>query len=214
MSIDLDGELAHYNKFVWHPSETHLAHKFKNESSLLDKPLSTNSSVPGNIHSPEYLDFWIQVLKVDENFVRFLKDGYALPFKNGIPPPSVFSKNNKSFMEKKQFGIEEIERLEKLGCIYKVDVQPTIVLPLSVVHSGKWRLVVDVSRHLNQYLEERHVKLETLDDAELSVEQGDYQAISDLDSGYWHESSLCLVKPWAGKPNLSNNFLLSCKQVL
>ena len=65
-------------------------------------------------------------------------------------------------------------------------MQPTIVLPLSVVHSGKWRLVVDASRHLNQYLEKKHVKLETLDDAELQVEKGDFQAISDLDSGYWH----------------------------
>ena len=35
-------------------------------------------------------------------------------------------------------------------------------------------------------MEERHVKLETLDEAELSVQEGDFQAISDLDSGYWH----------------------------
>ena len=112
MKLDLDGELAHYSKFIWHPEETHLAEEFKNESSLLDKPLSTDSKVQGNIHSPEYLDFWEQVLKVDLNFVRFLKEGYALPFKNGVPPPSVFAKNNRSFREKKQFGVEEIKRLE------------------------------------------------------------------------------------------------------
>ena len=100
MNLDLDEELDQCNKFICHPTETHLAHEFKNQSSLLDKPLSTNSSVPGNIHSPEYLDYWIQVLKVSENFVRFLKYGYALPFKNDVPSPSVFSKNNNSFYEK------------------------------------------------------------------------------------------------------------------
>ena len=60
------------------------------------------------------------------------------------------------------------------------------MLPLSVVYSNKVRMVVDASRHMNDYLEQRKVKLETLDDAELVVEEGDYQAISDLDSGYWH----------------------------
>ena len=154
MEVDLDREGILYNEVAWHASEKHLAHELKNDSSLLDKPLSTNSSVPGSIHKPEHLEFWRQVLRVDENFIRFLEDGYALSFKGNVPPPSAFAKNNKSFMEKKDFGIEEIKRLEKLGCIYKVKVQPTIVLPLSVVHSGKWRLVVDASRHLNKYLEE------------------------------------------------------------
>ena len=186
MKVDLEDDLEYCRGFMYHPKETHLAKEFKNQSRLLNKPLSTNVNVPGNIHSPKFLPFWKEVLKVSDNFARFLQDGYALPFIDGVPPPAAFSRNNKSFYDKEEFGIEEIKRLEKLGCIYKVDVRPTIVLPFSVVHSGKWRLVVDGSRHINPYLEEKHVKLETLDEAELVVQEGDFQAISDLDSGYWH----------------------------
>ena len=186
MNFQWEDDIMQSNKAVFYNSETYLAQEFKNESSLLSKPLSTNSAVPGNIHNPEFFEYWVQVLKVDPNFQRFLKEGYALQFKDGIPPPPVLATNNKSFLEKKEFGIEEILRLEKLGCIYPVNEQPEIVLPLSVVYSNKWRLVVDASRHINPYIEQRHVKLETLDEAELSVKQGDFQAISDLDSGYWH----------------------------
>ena len=166
------------SKIVWHETETHLAQELKNESSLLAKPLSTNILVPGNIHNPEYFDFWVKVLNVGPNFQKFLQQGYALQFIDGIPPPSVMAQNNKSFLENKDFGIKEVNRLEQLGCIYRVTEQPHVVLPLSVVFSNKWRLVVDASRHLNPFVEKRHVKLETLDEAELMVRQGDFQAIS------------------------------------
>ena len=89
-------------------------------------------------------------------------------------------------MDNRGFGINEILRLEKLGCIYKVEERPYIVMPLTVVYSTKWRLVVDASRNLNDFLEVRHVKLENLEQAEFSVQEGDFQTISDLDSGYWH----------------------------
>ena len=163
-----------------------MADELKNESSILDKPLSTNKEVPGNINREKFYDYWTQILKVDDNLARMLVTGYALPFKNGCPPPSSMLRNNKSFLENASFGIEEIKRLEKLGCIYRVEEQPYIVLPLSVVFSTKWRLVVDASRNLNKFLEERKVKLESLEQAEFAVLEGDFQSISDLDSGYWH----------------------------
>ena len=183
---------------VWGEGETYLAKELKNDSRLLKKPLCTNIKVPASIHNEKYFDFWAKVLKVDLNFQKFLKQGYVIPFENGNPPPSSMTKNNKSFLKNKEFGIQEIIRLEKLGCIYRVEKQPKIVLPLSVVYSGKWRLVVDASRHLNPYLEKRHVKLETLDDAELQVQKGDYQAVSDLDSGYWHILLHEVSQPYVG----------------
>ena len=70
---------------------------------MLEKPLTTNSQVPGNIHNPMYFNFWKDVLGVDENFQKFLKEGYPLPFINDIPPPSVFSRNNRSFLENVDF---------------------------------------------------------------------------------------------------------------
>ena len=177
MDFNFENDLSQSRKFKWPHSEPHLAEVFKNESKMLEKPLTTNSQVPGNIHNPKFFNFWKDDLGVDENFQKFLKEGYPLPFINDIPPPSVFSRNNRSFMENLEFGIEEIKRLEKLGCIYPVEEQPEIVLPLSVVYSTKVRMVVDASRHLNDYLVPRKVKLETLDDADLVVEEGDCQAI-------------------------------------
>ena len=80
----------------------------------------------------------------------------------------------------------ELSRIEDLGCIKKVNVQPHIVLPLSVVYSTKWRLVVDASRHLNPYLFKRTVKLDTLPKANQGVIKNSYASIQDLDGGYWH----------------------------
>ena len=123
-----------------------------NDSALLSKPLSTNTDVPGNIHKECFFDFWVKVLKVDSSFQTFLKEGYAIPFEGGVPPPRSLRKNNRSFLENKEFAITEIHRLEKLKCIYRTDEQPEVVLPLSVVYSKKWRLVVDASQNLNPYV--------------------------------------------------------------
>ena len=48
-------------------------------------------------------------------------------------------------MQNREFGYNELLRLEALGCISRVDVKPYIVLPMSVVFSKKLRLVVDAS---------------------------------------------------------------------
>ena len=77
----------------------------------------------------------------------------------------------------------ELLRLEALGCVARVEQRPYIVLPLSVVFSKKLRLVVDASRGLNPFLEDRKVKLEDLNTAEDVLEENEYQTKSDLDSG-------------------------------
>ena len=82
MNFNVDDDIVQASKSVWHETETHLAHELKNESSLLSKPLSTNSAVPGNIHQPQYLDFWTKVLNVDDNFKSFLIYKFAFPKNN------------------------------------------------------------------------------------------------------------------------------------
>ena len=70
--------------------------------------------------------------------------------------------------------------------ISRVYSQPYVTLPLSVVFSKKFRLVVDASRALNPYLKNRKIKLENLDIAEQLLQEGDWMTTIDLDSGYWH----------------------------
>ena len=48
------------------------------------------------------------------------------------------------------------------------------------------RLVVDASRHINPYVSKRKASLEDLGDMSQLIEEGDYIAVDDLDSGYWH----------------------------
>ena len=75
---------------------------------------------------------------------------------------------------------------ERIGCAVRVKEQPYIVLPLSAVWSNKWRLVIDASRGLNPFLQHRHVRLESLADAELAVKPNDWQTKTDFASAYWH----------------------------
>ena len=61
-----------------------------------------------------------------------------------------------------------------------------LILPLLVVYSNKLRLVVDASRHINPFVTKRKVRLNLLDDFAFLVQEGDYLAVDNLDSGYLH----------------------------
>ena len=87
---------------------------------------------------------------------------------------------------KRVLAWEELNRLESLGCLQKVDGPSYLELHLSVVYSNKWRLVVDASRHLNPFLRKRTIKLEDLSAMADLVQQDDFLSTDDLDSGYWH----------------------------
>lgn len=180
----MDCENIDFRPFVFEDLEEDVAKMLVNNSNYVGKKLSTDSRVPGRINNPEFFSFWKDELKASDYILDVIKNGYKIPFKS-IPPPS-FCDNNKSMLKEKDFAYQELLRLESLGCISRVKERPYIVLPLSVVFSKKQRLVVDASRHLNPFIEDRKVKLEDLEVGEKMMKQGDYQTSDDLDSGYWH----------------------------
>ena len=59
-------------------------------------------------------------------------------------------------------------------------------MPLTAVFSHKMRLVVDASQGLNEFLEKRDVVLEDLTTLSEIVEEEDWIAVDNFDSGYWH----------------------------
>ena len=61
-----------------------------------------------------------------------------------------------------------------------------VEIPFSVLFSNKTCLVVDASRHLNQYVKKKHNKIDSLEDFATLVDSGDWISVDDLDSGYWH----------------------------
>ena len=164
--------------------DSHLVDELVNDSDYVGRKLSTNVSVPGNIGKPQFREFWLNKLKPSDLVKEVVTEGYKLPFKT-IPPPS-FEGNNRSARNDMSFVRAEIERLEKLGCISRVEDQPYLVLPLSSVYSKKKRLVVDGSRALNPFLHHRRVRLQDHREVSNFVKSGDWFTVDDLDSGYWH----------------------------
>ena len=129
-----------------------------NEAAYSGKKLSTNVKVPGRLKKdPGFANFYEDVLHADPEVIATVREGYYFPFE--IQPPECrFTKNNRSCMDKQEFAWAELQRLEKLGCVERVEGPSFLELPLSVVFSNKWRLVVDASRHLNPFLKKRKIK--------------------------------------------------------
>lgn len=142
------------------------------------KALTTDSKVPGRIRGKqeEYRE-----LGAEEYIIDLVTNGYKLVFEDEPPPPS-FTPNNRSALEDPAFVRAELDRLELLGCIERVEEPPRVVLPLSRVYSNKWRLVLDASRGLNPWCKHRGVKLDDLSHVSNVVERGDYMVCNDLDS--------------------------------
>ena len=163
-----------------------LAESLVNEAEYSGKKLSTNVRVPGRLcKESRFGDFYEDVLKADAETVSIIRHGYIFPFLQ-TPPLAQDTRNNKSCRNMQEFAWTELLRLEKLKCIRRVPGLSRVEVPLSVVFSNKWRLLVDTSRHINPYVEKRKACLDSLDDVADLVKEGSYIAVDDLDSGYWH----------------------------
>ena len=149
-----------------------------NEASYFGRKLVTDIRVPGRIGNEKFFSFWKNELKASDFVLDTISKGYKFPF-HEIPPGGVHP-NNKSMLKEKDFAFAELMRLEKLGCITRVQDAPYLCLPLSVVFSKKLRLVVDASRHLNPYMIDRKVRLEGLDLRTQLLQYGDFQTKTDL----------------------------------
>ena len=76
----------------------------------------------------------------------------------------------------------ELQRLEKLGCIEKIDGPSYMEVPISLVYSNKWMLLMDSSHNINPYAR-KQVFLEDLVLVAGLVEKN-AQVINYLNSGY------------------------------
>ena len=76
------------------------------------------TGVPGRLlgKSQFYLD-----VNASQYIVQTIESGYKLVFLNDSPPPYFMKRNNLSALNKADFVYDEFLRLEKLGCIKRVD---------------------------------------------------------------------------------------------
>ena len=94
---------------------------------------------------------WQHTLRPPPWIVDCIMDGYKFPLKT-VPGPFI-RKNQDSVLKNVDFVAEAIKDLEANRCVERVDKQPHICSPLSVVGNGKGkcRLVINL-RYLNQFL--------------------------------------------------------------
>ncbi len=142
----------------------------------------------GSIHEEKYFQFWKESLKASRWVLDLLQTGYVIPFKS-IPGPYM-EKNNKTARENPE-GLRAIitDMIDK-KVLKVVQKKPHCVSPLGLVTKkhgdGKFRLVWDGSRHVNNHLESCKVRLSHLNKALEMTKKNDYQIIFDLTSAYYH----------------------------
>ena len=116
------------------------------------------------------LPFWREVLHAPPHKLDCIEHGYRLPIKF-IPPPH--NQHNHQSSETHQCFVDEaISSLIANHCIIRVDAQPHVCSPISVVSNavGKLRLVLNL-RYVNQFLHVLTYKYEDFRVAALMFER-------------------------------------------
>ena len=65
--------------------DDHLGDTLANEMDYIGRKLTTNTSVPCNIHRDKYLDYWKNELEAPPWVIDQLVNGYSLPFVSEPP---------------------------------------------------------------------------------------------------------------------------------
>ena len=114
-----------------------------------------------------------------------------LPLSGDIPKYE--ENNNKCAVDNMDFLRDKVYSWEKQGYLRRVEHKPHCCSPFSVaikedLKSGsvKKRPCLDLSRHVNSYLQSWPAKLANLDSSAHLLDPGDWQAALDLENQYFH----------------------------
>ncbi len=154
----------------------------------IQEEVQINEFQAGSIHEEKFFQFWKDTLKASQWVLDLLQVGYIIPFKT-IPGPYM-EKNNQVARENMQVVRSIMADMIAKKVVKVVQKKPHCVSPLGLVTKkngdGKWRLVWDGSRHVNNHLESCKVRLSHLNKALEMTRKGDLQIIFDLTSAYYH----------------------------
>ena len=145
-----------------------------------------------SIHDSESVSFYKQSLNCEDPFViSVLEHGLLMPICQNIPEYE--EENNRSANENLSFLQDKVEKWESQNYVAKVTEKPHSVSPLSVaskvnLQTGETKLrpCLDLSRHVNLFLQEKPVKLSDLDSSAVLLDPGDWQMALDLENQYFH----------------------------
>ena len=144
-----------------------------------------------SIHSPEAIRFMEKEVKASQAVLGVLKEGLVFDF---AKQPSRYSeKNNRSATEHLDVVRGKVQEWLRDGYVEKLDGPAHCVNPLSVVLKydpvsdvSKYRVVLDLSRHVNGCIVNRSSKLEDLSVTEAAVEPGEFLTAFDLKNQFFH----------------------------
>ena len=142
-------------------------------------------------HSSEAVRFLSDVVGMTGKWLNVLRDGLRLEFTH--IPGSYFEHNNRSALESLPFVQRQVKEWLDAGFIDPLPQPAWCSSPLSVVQKYdavndvlKERLVLDLSRHVNVFLPDTHVKLDDLSVSEYLLDLEDYMASFDLKNMFFH----------------------------
>ena len=142
-------------------------------------------------HSSESVRFLSEIVGMTGKWLNVLRDGLRLEFTQ--IPGSYFEHNNRSALENLPFVQRQVKEWLDAGFVDKLTQPAWCNSPLSVVQKYdavqdvlKERLVLDLSRHANTFIPDKHVKLEDLSVSEHLLEVSDYMASFDLKNQFFH----------------------------
>ena len=149
-----------------------------------------STPVAGNIHRPEFRSFW-ESLRPDAYVMSIIRNGYKIPFRDGVVPHAYRERNNRSALNNMPYLQEHVESLVLDTTVSEVFTQPLCCNPLTVASryvNGllKLRMCIDLSRYINLLLKKEAVVLPGLEKALKLLLPGDFQATFDLKSAFHH----------------------------
>jgi len=144
-----------------------------------------------SIHDPEGIRFCAEVLQMPEPQLNILRYGYNPTFKCSVTRYS--EKNNRSALENADFDREKIRTWLVAGFAEELAAPAYCNNPLSVAEKYdptqdkiKLRPVLDLSRHVNKFVQDQPVQLDDLTRTEFLLEPEDYLVVFDLKNQFCH----------------------------
>jgi hypothetical protein len=120
-----------------------------------------------------------------------MRNGFTPEFQSD--PPRYKEKNNRSAINNESVVQDKIQEWVTQGYVTVLDEQPHCCNPLSVAEKRdgdtglvKKRVVLDMSRHVNNYVVKQNVQLDDLAATEAMRHRGEYQCVFDLENQYFH----------------------------
>ena len=152
---------------------------------------ATGSKEKRSIHSKSSQGFMREEVKAGSWQLNIMEKGFMPYFTSA--PTKYDEKNNKSAAKNMAVVREKVAGWLKEGHVEKLPVKATFNSPLTVadkleVDTGKVKkqVCLDLSRHVNKFLEKHPTNFEDLAATGSLYKQGDFMCVFDLENQYFH----------------------------